>query len=132
MSPTISKPKATPSTARATDPHGLHLALTHAYDLMILDLMLPGIDGYQLCQRLREAGSEVPIIMLTARDTLEDRLQGLKAGADDYLVAPSGDRQTLCQTIATDNSQCRLSTERRERWCVNRRSPAASSSPSRC
>ncbi|MEF8701499.1 MAG: response regulator transcription factor [Candidatus Accumulibacter sp. UW20] len=69
-------------------PHGLHLALTHAYDLMILDLMLPGIDGYQLCQRLREAGSEVPIIMLTARDTLEDRLQGLKAGADDYLVKP--------------------------------------------
>jgi DNA-binding response OmpR family regulator len=69
-------------------PHGLHLALTQAYDLMVLDLMLPGIDGYQLCQRLRDAGSEVPIIMLTARDTLDDRLQGLKAGADDYLVKP--------------------------------------------
>ncbi|KXU38507.1 XRE family transcriptional regulator [Ventosimonas gracilis] len=68
---------------------GLHLAASQHYDLIVLDIMLPGIDGYQLCQRLRiDARNEVPILMLTARDTLDDRLQGLNAGADDYLVKP--------------------------------------------
>ena len=68
---------------------GLHLAATHHYDLIVLDIMLPGIDGYQLCQRLREdARRDTPILMLTARDMLEDRLRGLNAGADDYLVKP--------------------------------------------
>lgn len=69
-------------------PGGLHLALTGHFDLIVLDIMLPGMDGYQVCERLREAGQEVPIIMLTARDALNDRLQGLQAGADDYLVKP--------------------------------------------
>lgn len=68
---------------------GLHLAATHHYDLIILDIMLPGIDGYQFCQRLREdAHRDTPILMLTARDALEDRLRGLRSGADDYLVKP--------------------------------------------
>ena len=68
---------------------GLHLASTGHYDLIVLDIMLPGIDGYQVCKRLREdAHNEVPILMLTARDTLEQRLQGLNAGADDYLIKP--------------------------------------------
>lgn len=68
---------------------GLHLAVTEPYDLIVLDIMLPGIDGYRLCSRLREDGdSGVPIIMLTARDTLDDRLHGLNCGADDYLVKP--------------------------------------------
>ncbi|MDV7211489.1 response regulator transcription factor [Azotobacter beijerinckii] len=68
---------------------GLHLAVTGQYDLIVLDVMLPGIDGYQLCERLRnDAGSETPIIMLTARDSLDDRLQGLAKGADDYLLKP--------------------------------------------
>jgi DNA-binding response OmpR family regulator len=68
---------------------GLHLASIGHYDLIVLDIMLPGIDGYQVCKRLREDGrNEVPILMLTARDTLDDRLQGLRAGADDYLVKP--------------------------------------------
>ena len=68
---------------------GLHLASTGHYDLIVLDIMLPGIDGYQVCKRLREdAHNEVPILMLTARDTLEHRLQGLNAGADDYLIKP--------------------------------------------
>lgn len=68
---------------------GLHLASTGHYDLIVLDIMLPGIDGYQVCKRLREdAHNEVPILMLTARDTLEYRLQGLNAGADDYLIKP--------------------------------------------
>ena len=68
---------------------GLHLAATGHYDLIVLDVMLPGIDGYQVCQRLREsARQDTPIIMLTARDQLDDRLHGLRAGADDYLVKP--------------------------------------------
>lgn len=69
-------------------PGGLHLALTAEYDLIVLDVMLPGMDGYQLCRALREAGASVPVIMLTARDALDDRLQGLRSGADDYLVKP--------------------------------------------
>ena len=68
---------------------GLHLAVTAHYDLIVLDIMLPGMDGYQVCTRLREdARSEVPILMLTARDVLEDRLKGLQSGADDYLIKP--------------------------------------------
>lgn len=69
-------------------PNGLHLATTQHFDLAILDIMLPGMDGYTLCQRLREAQQHVPVIMLTARDTLDDRLRGFTAGADDYLVKP--------------------------------------------
>ena len=68
---------------------GLHLAATHHYDLIVLDVMLPGIDGFTLCQRLRDGErSDVPVIMLTARDALDDRLQGFRTGADDYLTKP--------------------------------------------
>ncbi|HDY99019.1 MAG TPA: response regulator transcription factor [Pseudomonas sabulinigri] len=68
---------------------GLHLAVSEHYDLIVLDIMLPGIDGYQLCQRLRDdAQRDTPIIMLTARDQLDDRIKGLNSGADDYLVKP--------------------------------------------
>ena len=68
---------------------GLHLATTARYDLVVLDIMLPGANGYPVCKRLREdARSEVPILMLTARDALEDRLAGLQCGADDYLIKP--------------------------------------------
>ena len=68
---------------------GLHLAVTQSYELIILDLMLPGMDGLVLCQRLRDEGSDsTPILMLTARDTLEDKIAGLDAGADDYLIKP--------------------------------------------
>jgi two-component system, OmpR family, response regulator len=58
------------------------------YDAVVLDVMLPGIDGFETCRRLREDGVWAPIIMLTARDTIEDRVQGLDQGADDYLVKP--------------------------------------------
>ncbi len=68
---------------------GLHLAATQRYDLIVLDVMLPGLDGFSLCQRLREGEhSDVPVIMLTARDALDDRLRGFGAGADDYLTKP--------------------------------------------
>src|SRR5215218_4021666 len=58
------------------------------FDAVILDLMLPGIDGFETCRRLRQAGVWAPIIMLTARDAVEDRVRGLDSGADDYLVKP--------------------------------------------
>jgi DNA-binding response OmpR family regulator len=68
---------------------GLHLAITQTFDLIILDLMLPGMDGITLCQRLRQdARLQTPIIMLTARDSVDDKLTGFRAGADDYLVKP--------------------------------------------
>ena len=68
---------------------GLHLAVTGDFDVIILDLMLPGLDGLEICRKYRtEAGGRKPILMLTARDTLEDKVAGLDAGADDYLVKP--------------------------------------------
>jgi DNA-binding response OmpR family regulator len=67
---------------------GLHLAASNSYDAIILDLMLPGMDGLTLCQRLREGGKQTPVLMLTARDSLDDKIAGLEAGADDYVVKP--------------------------------------------
>jgi two-component system, OmpR family, copper resistance phosphate regulon response regulator CusR len=67
---------------------GLHLATTEVYDLAILDVMLPGIDGWQVLQGMRRAGKEMPVLFLTARDQVEDRVKGLELGADDYLVKP--------------------------------------------
>ena len=68
---------------------GLHLAVTGDYDVIILDLMLPGMDGITLCTKLRnEARKNTPVLMLTARDTLDEKVSGLDAGADDYLVKP--------------------------------------------
>ncbi len=58
------------------------------YDLVILDIMIPGKDGFEVCGELREKGNNIPILMLTARDTVEDRIQGLDTGADDYLTKP--------------------------------------------
>jgi two-component system, OmpR family, response regulator len=63
------------------------------YDAIILDLMLPGTDGLEVCRRLRRGGSTVPIVMLTARDTVDDVVTGLEAGADDYLTKPFAFRE---------------------------------------
>jgi DNA-binding response OmpR family regulator len=68
---------------------GLHLGVQNDYDAVVLDLMLPGIDGLDVCRRLRtDAHVDAPVLMLTARDTLEDKLSGFESGADDYLVKP--------------------------------------------
>ena len=68
---------------------GLHLAVTNSYDVIVLDLMLPGMDGLDVCRKLREdAKKATPLLMLTARDTLDDKVEGLAVGADDYLVKP--------------------------------------------
>ena len=69
-------------------PEGLHLALSEAYDLAVLDVMLPGIDGWQVLQGIRRAGKDFPVLFLTARDEIDDRVHGLELGADDYLVKP--------------------------------------------
>jgi two-component system copper resistance phosphate regulon response regulator CusR len=67
---------------------GLHLASEGDHDLLILDVMLPGMNGWQLLRSLRDKGRQVPVIFLTARDQVEDRVKGLELGADDYLVKP--------------------------------------------
>jgi two-component system copper resistance phosphate regulon response regulator CusR len=67
---------------------GLHLALNEAYDLVVLDVMLPTLDGWQVLEALRRAGKDVPVLFLTARDQVTDRVKGLELGADDYLVKP--------------------------------------------
>ncbi|MEI7611852.1 MAG: heavy metal response regulator transcription factor [Betaproteobacteria bacterium] len=67
---------------------GLHAALTSEYDLVILDVMLPGMDGWSILRAVRAAGKELPVLFLTARDQVEDRVNGLELGADDYLVKP--------------------------------------------
>jgi two-component system copper resistance phosphate regulon response regulator CusR len=67
---------------------GLHLALTREYDLVVLDVMLPAQDGWSVLTSLRQAGRQTPVLFLTARDTVPDRVKGLELGADDYLVKP--------------------------------------------
>jgi two-component system, OmpR family, copper resistance phosphate regulon response regulator CusR len=67
---------------------GLHLALTGEHDLIILDVMLPGRDGWSVLGSIRAAGRQTPVLMLTARDAVADRVRGLEMGADDYLVKP--------------------------------------------
>lgn len=67
---------------------GVHQALTDDYDLVVLDVMLPKLDGWQVLQRIRQGGKRMPVLFLTARDQIEDRVKGLELGADDYLVKP--------------------------------------------
>ncbi len=66
----------------------LWMARAHEYDAIVLDVMLPGLDGFETCAELRSAGIWAPVLMLTARDAIEDRVAGLDAGADDYLTKP--------------------------------------------
>ncbi len=67
----------------------MHLAVTESYDAIVLDLTIPGIDGIEVCRRLREdANLDTPVVMLTARDQLQDKITGFDVGADDYLVKP--------------------------------------------
>jgi two-component system OmpR family response regulator len=73
-------------TPRGED--ALWMAKAHDYDAIVLDVMLPGIDGYQTCERLRAEDVWSPVLMLTARDAVEDRIAGLDVGADDYLTKP--------------------------------------------
>ena len=67
---------------------GYHLAMTEPYELIILDVMLPDVDGWRILASLRDAGKKSPVLFLTARDSIDDRVKGLELGADDYLVKP--------------------------------------------
>ena len=67
---------------------GHHLAVSERFDLVIMDVMLPDVDGLSIVRAIRDAGRQVPVLFLTARDSVEDRVQGLELGADDYLVKP--------------------------------------------
>src|SRR5919197_1980077 len=66
----------------------LWMAGAHDYDAIVLDVMLPGLSGFETCRRLRTTGVWTPVLMLTARDSVDDRVAGLDAGADDYLTKP--------------------------------------------
>jgi DNA-binding response OmpR family regulator len=79
---------------------GFGLAVTQNYDLIILDLMLPGMDGMDICGKLREKNIDTPIIMLTARGQIKDRVKGLNAGSDDYLVKPFAFEELLARIKA--------------------------------
>ena len=93
------------SEGLATDVAGtgedaLWMAQAHDYDAVVLDVMLPGIDGFETCRRLRGAGVWAPVLMLTARDAVEDRVSGLDSGADDYLVKPFAFAELLARLRA--------------------------------
>ncbi len=76
---------------------GFDMAVENEYDIIILDLMLPGLDGITLCKKLREEGNHTPILMLTAREAVKDRVIGLDAGADDYMTKPFAFEELLAR-----------------------------------
>ncbi|MGK7959438.1 response regulator transcription factor [Crocosphaera sp.] len=80
---------------------GLTNARDNNYDLILLDWMLPGISGLEICKRLRQTGNKVPIILLTAKDDISDRVAGLDAGADDYIVKPFSLEELLARVRAS-------------------------------
>jgi two-component system OmpR family response regulator len=79
---------------------GLWMATEQPYDAIVLDIMLPGIDGFDVCRSLRAAGCWAPVLMLTAKDAVEDRVRGLDSGADDYLTKPFGLDELLARVRA--------------------------------
>jgi DNA-binding response OmpR family regulator len=81
-------------------PGALVLTAEHPYDAIVLDLMLPGLDGLTVCRRVRETRASTPILILSARDMVEDRIRGLDAGADDYLVKPFAIQELLARLRA--------------------------------
>ena len=84
--------------ANGTD--GLWAGTENPYDTIVLDVMLPGIDGFEVCRQLRAKGRWAPVLMLTARDDVRDRVEGLDAGADDYLVKPFSFSELLARVRA--------------------------------
>lgn len=79
---------------------GLREMIVREPDLLILDVMMPEVDGWEVCRRMREAGSTVPVLMLTAKDDVQDRVKGLDIGADDYLIKPFALEELLARVRA--------------------------------
>ena len=79
---------------------GLSMAISKAYSLLIVDIMLPGLSGIELCKRLREKGAKVPILLLTAIDSIDSKVKGLENGADDYLTKPFAFSELLARIKA--------------------------------
>ena len=96
----------------ATYAAGLDRALHGGADVIVLDVMLPGGSGFDLCARARKAGIATPVLMLTARDAVDDRVAGLDAGADDYLPKPYAFRELLARVRALARRQPRLAPQR--------------------
>ncbi|HEX6510621.1 MAG TPA: response regulator, partial [Chloroflexota bacterium] len=90
---------------------GLEVAMATDYDLLVLDLMLPHLDGIEVAKRLRASGDDVRILMLTARDAVEDRVEGLESGADDYLVKPFSFTELLARVRALARRQIQAQAE---------------------
>lgn len=89
-------------------PAAIHKAFVNSYDLIILDVMLPGKGGLDVCKELRQSGSTVPILMLTARHQVPDRIAGLNAGADDYVIKPADLGELLARIHALLRRRSRL------------------------
>ena len=114
--------------AAADGPEGLWYALGNRYDVIVLDLMLPGLDGLSILRRLREAGRDDQVLILTAKDTVPDRVQGLDLGADDYLVKPFAFEELLARvralvrrgygkhSPAIEIGELRIATAKRRVW----------------
>jgi two-component system copper resistance phosphate regulon response regulator CusR len=81
-------------------PDAVAEAIAQSYGLIVLDVMVPGYDGFEACRRIRAAGIESPVLMLTARDAVDDRVRGLDTGADDYLVKPFDVQELLARLRA--------------------------------
>ncbi|MGK0382920.1 MAG: DNA-binding response OmpR family regulator [Flavobacteriales bacterium] len=88
---------------------GLSLACSNVYDVVVLDVNLPGINGLKVCSQLRLKGNDVPVLMLTARDTLSDKLEGFDSGADDYLVKPFALSELLARIYSLSKRKSGLS-----------------------
>jgi two-component system response regulator VicR len=99
--------------ASAEGPEGLQMALEQLPDLILLDLMLPGIDGYQFAEQLRRKDKDVAIIMVTALDQERDKVRGLDAGADDYITKPFSMEELLARRFARTRASARCSPRRR-------------------
>src|SRR4051795_12527784 len=84
----------------ATGERAIDVLAASVFDLVLLDVMLPGLDGFATCRRMRERGAAVPVLMLTARDDIEDRVRGLDSGADDYLGKPFSLQELLARVRA--------------------------------
>ncbi len=87
-------------TAASDGEQGLALAQVGSFDCIVLDVMLPGMDGFEVCKQLRKSGNNTPVIMLTARDHEVDKILGLEIGADDYITKPFSPRELLARIKA--------------------------------